>query len=217
MKISKITEPGARPPLALASATVWLPAGFRKAASVAWVVDADAALRALFPNIPEEIEGPWGKLSRSDVLGAEDLASALLDAMETIVIDKGRLLSPGAEDWGFSFGTESFADRVESGKAALGEGVLISDFSCLSTAPSVEIHAPTGFLDGDRRAAKRRVDELLREIDQTMREWIPALARLADHSRVEVDDLAACSALAERARLAPSSEPAAVRGPKRSL
>lgn len=218
MRISKITEPGTHAPLVLASAVVWSPKVLSKQANIAWLVDADAGLRALFPTIPEELEGPWGKLPRSDVLGARDLAHVLLDAMQTIVLSSKEAQSTEGAGWGFALGSESLVDFEESERIRLGAGVLISQFSWCSAAPRLEINPPASFFNGGKQVVKQRVNEWMNEIDKTMQKWIPALVRLPDPECLEALDLGACAALAERARLGSSVSGAAhASGAKRSL
>lgn len=214
MRIWGIEEASAHPPIAVAVAIVWTPARWREARHIAWVAHSDEALRSLFPTLPETIEGPWGSLSRSKVLGPEEAGSAMLDAICGVSMTEGGAIDPAMEHAEYSMTSEALSDRVDSGKLTLGGGLGAEAFSMDSQAVSAQINLPASFYKEEKRVALAKIDRLVDGLDARMREWMPGLVRLADPAKLSLLDVQACLAkgralelaravpMAERSRLA---------------
>lgn len=199
MRIWGIEEASEYPPLALAVATIWTPARWRESRRVAWVTQADEALRALFPNIPEVIEGPWGSLSRSGVLGPDEAGGAMLDAIVGLTASEGAKIDPALEMGSYTLSSESLAERESSGKLRLGEGLWMGGFSVSCQAASVEIELPAALYKEEKKAALVKIDRLIEALDASLSGWMPSLQRMADPSQLEWADVQQCMAKA-RAR-----------------
>lgn len=218
MRIWRIEEESEYPPLALAVATIWTPARWRAVRSVAWVTHADEALRSLFPNLPERIEGPWGSLSRSDALGPEEACSAMLDAMEGISLSEGGKIDKIMELGSFSLAAQSLHERVEQGKLGLLDALIPSSFSMSSQVASMELQLDASFYKGDKTAALEKIDALIGALDASLASWMPSLHRLPDPSALSRDDLDRSMAKARLLDIGRSAAPARrPAGPSRSL
>lgn len=220
MKVSRIVEEGTLPPMLIASATVWTPAGKREAAGRSWVVQADAVLRSLYPNIPEIIEGPWGSLSRSDVLGATEAGSAVADALECMVIELGTDIDSAFERCSFSISSEALSERLRSGKIELGEDLRPASFSFESMSCMVEIFPPAEFFKANKlrpEACAQKIEMLLAAMDERMRAWIPAAVSLENPAKLLNEEAQACLALAVLEQVSTATAPARKSTPARGL
>lgn len=212
MRIWEIEEASEYPALALAVATIWTPARWRESRRVAWVTSADEALRSLFPNIPEVIQGPWGELSRSGVLGAEEACGAMLDALAGLTASEGGKIDPAMEMGSYALSTGSFAERVRSGKLSLGEGLGAGGFPVSCQAASIEIELPSSLYKEEKKSALAKIDRLVDALDAAMSGWMPSLRRLADPAQLEWAEAQHCMAKARAQELGRAALPAPPRG-----
>lgn len=216
MRIWQIEEQCDYPGMALAVASVWTPANWQQAKAKAWICQADEALRGMFPNLPEVIEGPWGSLPRSEVMGAEEACSAMLDAMEGLSISEGRQIDAAFETGDFVFGTEPIVDRAESGKLDF-DGVHRGQLSISSTGAWIAIEPHSSLYKGDAAVALAKIDAALEAMGSKLSQWMPCLVELADPSTITKDELDRAVALAKRSQIDRAAKQAQAPGPKRRL
>lgn len=198
MKIWRVEEQCDHPPLALAVVSVWMPARWRASKTVSWIAHGDEAMRGLFPNLPETIEGPWGSLARAEVFGPEEACSAMLDAMEGLSLMEGGKIDPLLELGRFTMAREPFAERVSSGKLSLSASLQAQQFSMGCEVALLKIEPDDSFFKGDKQECLRKIDRLIDAIDVNLRHWIPTLTRLADPAFMTEHELGSCLSEAKR-------------------
>jgi hypothetical protein len=201
VRIWGIEEESTHPPLIVVAAAVWTPVRWRESRQVAWVAHADETLRALFPNLPEVIKGPWGSLTRASVLGPDEASSAMLDALSGLSVIEGGKIDAQMELGSYTMSSESLVERVESGKLSLGDGLLLSGFTIGTQAANIEIELPASLFKEEKKSALAKIDKLIMALDQSLTQWVPGLQRLADPALLGLADVEQCLAKARHAEL----------------
>ena len=197
MKIWRSEEASDFPGVAMAVAVVSTPAGWRSSRSRAWVSHAGEALRSMFPNLPETIEGPWGSLPRSEVFGAEDACSAIMEAIEELGVSEGGKIDSAFERCSVKFSTQPLAERVEEGKTKLVD-LKISQLSKSSHVAVVVIEPDPSLFLLDKGRALASIDEALDAIGEGLRRWMPTMTPLQNSARLSLRDMSLAMAMASR-------------------
>lgn len=216
MRIWRMEEQTEYPDVAMAVVLVWTPAGWGASKGRAWVSHAGEAMRSMFPNVPETLEGPWGSLSRDKVFGADEACSAMLDAIDGLSVSQGGLIDPAFEKSTATFFTQSVGSRVEEGKLKmidLVEGSLGSG----SQVAVITIEPEASFYAGlDKRAGLVKIDMMLEGVGDELRRWMPTLAPLAHSARLSRHDMSLAMALAAKQAISRGSPAPAARSARRA-
>lgn len=200
MRIWAIEEDAKYPSLVMAVAVVYTPAKWRAPRSRAWISHTGEALRGLFPNLPETIEGPWGKLGRGQVFGSDEACSAMLDAMEGLSLTEGASVDKAFEKSGFVLSAESLEDRIDDGKLSL-VNLSKADFSFQSQVGIFELEPGAALYKQDKHAALAKIDAVLDEMGSSLSRWMPSLVQLARADALSQDEMEQAMALARRCEL----------------
>jgi hypothetical protein len=200
MKLWQIEEECEYPGVAMAVAEIWTPARWKVSKTQGWITHAGEAMRSLFPNLPEVLEGPWGQLGRSEVFGADDACSSLLDAMEGLSLSEGCEVDKEFAKLSYSTSNEPLSERVESGKLIL-EGVVESAVSIQSQVAVIVMTLDKEFYKGEKAECLEKIDKAMARMGQELERWVPSLVKLADPVVVSRDVLDAAMANAKRCEL----------------
>jgi hypothetical protein len=200
MRIWAIEEDTKYPSLVMVVAVVYTPAKWRAPKSRAWIAHTGEALRGLFPNLPETIEGPWGKLGRAQVFGSEEACSSILDAMEGLSLAEGARVDAAFKKAGLVLSTESLADRIADGKLSLSE-LNKSDFSVQSQVGIFELEPEGALYKQEKQAAVEKIDEVLDKMGEELSKWMPSLVQLARADELTKTEVERAMALARRCEL----------------
>lgn len=200
MRIWAIEEDSKYPSLVMAVAVVYTPAKWRAPRSRAWISHTGEALHGLFPNLPEIIEGPWGKLGRGQVFGSDEACSAMLDAMEGLSLSEGSGVDKAFEKAGFVLSAESLEDRIDDGKLLL-EDLSKADFSFQSQVGIFELEPGAALYKQDKQVALAKIDAVLDEMGSSLSRWMPSLVQLAKPDALTKADVDHAMALARRCEL----------------
>lgn len=197
MRIWRSEEAADYPGLAMAVAVVATPAGWRTSRNRAWVTHAGEALRSMFPNLPETIEGPWGKLGRSEVFGPEDACSAILDAIEELSVSEGGKIDQAFERCSVQLSTQSLSERVEEGKTKLVD-VKLAQLSKSCHVAVVVIEPDASLFALEKGPALAVIDAALDSIEEGLRRWMPTMVTLHNPARLSLRDVNLAVAMASR-------------------
>ena len=201
MKVWEVEELSDYPGLVLAVATIKTPASWRILKSKAWLCHAGEAMRAMFPNLPEKIEGPWGILERDAVFGADEASSAILHALEGLCLREGVKISQNFCESGFETGSVPLYELESEGKIELID-TTIDKISATSQAARISFKPPRSSMTLDRKIAfLYKIDSLFDNISQEMKNWIPTIIELSDPSKLTRDEIEKAVALANKAQL----------------
>lgn len=200
MRIWKTEERSDYPGMALAVALVWTPASWGVSKSQAWISESNEAMRSMFPNLPEVIEGPWGSLPRADVFCPQDACSAMLDAMEGLSLTEGGDVDKSFEISGFVMGEQSLSERVEQGKLNLKE-LYSGQFAMASHVAIFELQPNQSLYKGDKQAALAKIDLALERVGVAMKRWMPSLVKMAASDELSLNDVECAMALARKCEI----------------
>lgn len=214
MKIWRADEASDFPGVAMAVAVVATPAGWRASRSRAWVSHAGEALRSMFPNLPETIEGPWGSLPRMDVFGPEDACSAILEAIEELGVSEGGKIDHAFERCSVKLSIQPLSERVEEGKTKLVD-LKPGQLSKSSHVAVVVIEPDPSLFSLEKGRALATIDAALDAIGEGLRRWMPTMTPLQNPARLSLRDMSLAMAMASRQEIEreASAKPAAARRP----
>lgn len=208
MKIWRNDEQAEYPPMALAIASVLTPVQWRTSKVRGWAGRSSEVFRALFPNIPPEVVGPWGSLSRDELFGAEDACSGLIGAMESIARSTIESSAHEFKSAAIKGSIVPLHQRESSGRLKLVD-LASRDIPAASQVSIMVIDLGEAFYAGaDKREALIKIDLLLDAVGESLRGWAPCLAQLAQPSRLSRQDLSLAMALASRQEIGRASEQA---------
>jgi hypothetical protein len=200
MKLWQIGEECEYPGVAMAVAEIWTPARWKVSKTQGWITHAGEAMRSMFPNLPEVLEGPWGQLSREDVFGPDDACSALLDAIEGLSMTEGGEVDPEFIKLSYSTSNEPLSERVESGKLTL-HGVGDAELSIQSQVAVIVMTLDKEFYKGEKAECLVKIDKAMSRMGEELERWMPSLVKLADPVALSRPELDAAMANAKRCEL----------------